>query len=498
MGLQLVSTRTGAAASPLEAVLRGIAPDGGLYMPEKLPRFSAREIKDMAALPYPALAARVIGAFFDEIPPADMLKMCTEAYAGFDAQGVAPLAGLDGDTYALELFHGPTLAFKDVALQLLPRLMAYAAQKTEAAQKVLILVATSGDTGKAALCGFADKEDTAICVFYPEHGVSDAQKLQMQTQTGRNVGVFALKGNFDDCQRGVKALMGDAAFCRALGERGYTLSSANSINFGRLVPQIAYYFSAYAALFAAGRIAFGDTINFAVPTGNFGNILAGWMAKRMGLPVGKLVGASNRNHVLDHFYRTGVYGAGLTLHPTTSPSMDILVSSNLERLLFALCGHDGARVSQWMQRQREGLDFSVGEDVMARMHEDFLWGWADDGEAAQAILANRDANGTILDPHTAVGMHVTREMQRRGALGGPTVLLCTASPYKFAADVLRALGETPTGAAHDVYALAARKGEQPPRAITELFDAAVCHDATLAPQDMAQAVLARLGVIEGE
>jgi len=490
--MQLISTRQGVEASPCQAVLRGLAPDGGLFVPEAIPHFSKEELTGLLKLPYPALAARVIGAFFDEIPSGTLLEMCEEAYASFAAEDVVPLRPIGDDTFALELFHGPTLAFKDVALQLLPLLLAYSAQHTKTAQKVLILVATSGDTGKAALCGFADKKDTAICVFYPESGVSDAQKLQMQTQQGNNVGVFAVKGNFDDCQRGVKRLMGDGDFVNTLCQKGYVLSSANSINFGRLVPQIAYYFKAYADLVHKGEVPFGDSVHFTVPTGNFGNILAGWMAKQMGLPVGKLIGASNRNHVLDIFYRTGVYKAGLTLVPTTSPSMDILISSNLERLLFALSGNDGERVQDWMQSQKEGRDFEVGDDVKKRLKEDFLWGWADDGEAGLEIKETFEQSGVLLDPHSAVGAKVTKELRQKGDLFGKTVLLCTASPYKFASDVRMAVCGEKADVKSDVNALSELLGQEPPKGITDLFDAKVLHDETLEAEDMKQAVLHRI------
>ncbi len=489
MGMQLTSTRQGFVATPFEAVLRGLAPDGGLYVPQTMPVFTNQALCEMVSLPYPELAARVIGAFFDDIPKEGMLGMAQAAYASFSAEDVVPLHPIDENTFALELFHGPTLAFKDVALQMLPLLMAYSARETGLARKVLILVATSGDTGKAALCGFADKKDTAIVVFYPETGVSEAQKLQMQTQTGGNIGVFALKGNFDDCQRGVKTLMGDVEFIKTLDENGYVLSSANSINFGRLVPQIAYYFYAYATLCRTNKIALGERINFTVPTGNFGNILAGWMAKQMGLPVCKLIGASNRNRVLSEFYRTGVYKAGLKLYATSSPSMDILVSSNLERLLFSLCGNDEKRVLGWMQSQREKQDFNVGEDVIKRLHEEFLWGWADDDVVANTIRQTYEANGILLDPHAAVGMRVTREQQQSGVIEGKTVLLCTASPYKFASDVLCALGGDGTDAKSDVMALSALTGTTPPKSITDLFDAPIRHNASLGQEEMKQAVL---------
>ena len=484
--MQLVSTRQGLCATPFEAVLCGLAQDGGLFVPQTFPVLAREQWAGFAGQPYDAISAAVLGQYF-AIPQQTLSRLTQQAYASFTDTKTVPLTHVHGDVYTLELFHGPTCAFKDIALQMLPLLLAYSAKQTGAAQKVLILVATSGDTGKAALCGFADKPDTAISVFYPNEGVSPAQRLQMATQTGQNVAVFAVEGDFDACQRAVKTLMGDASFAASAKEAGYTLSSANSINFGRLAPQIAYYFAAYAQLTEQGRIAAGEPVDFAVPTGNFGNILAGWYAKQMGLPVRKLIGASNRNNVLARFFDTGVYDAGGTLYRTTSPSMDILVSSNLERLLFELCGRDGQKVQQWMQLQKQGQPFDVGAEVLQRMHADFAWGWADDAAVAQTIARVYREDGVLLDPHTAVSMHVVDARQTDGV---PVVVLGTASPFKFAADVLSALGQTPCGQVQaDTEALAQLCGQAVPEPIAALFSQPVVHDTVLSADALQDAVL---------
>lgn len=484
--MQLVSTRQGLQATPFEAVLCGLAQDGGLFVPQSFPTLANEQWAGFSGRPYDEISAAVLGQFF-AIPQETLSLLTQQAYANFTDPKTVPLTHVHGDVYTLELFHGPTCAFKDIALQMLPLLLAYSAKETGAAEKVLILVATSGDTGKAALCGFADKPDTAISVFYPNDGVSPAQRLQMATQAGENVAVFAVEGDFDACQRAVKTLMGDAAFAARAKQAGYTLSSANSINFGRLAPQIAYYFAAYAQLMERGRIAAGDWVDFAVPTGNFGNILAGWYAKQMGLPVRKLIGASNRNNVLARFFDTGVYDAGETLYKTTSPSMDILVSSNLERLLFELCGRNGQKVQWWMQQQKQGEPFDVGADVMQRMHADFAWGWADDGAVAQTILRVYRQDGVLLDPHTAVSMHVVDAQKTDGV---PVVVLGTASPFKFAADVLDALGQTPVGQVQtDTEALAKLCGQAVPEPIAALFSQPILHEAVLRAETLKEAVL---------
>ncbi len=355
--MQMLSTRGAAAVSPSMAILRGLAPDGGLYVPAEFPSFTSEEIRSLAKVGYQERAAFVLGRFLPDFTAEELKGAIAGAYGtGFDCQAVAPIQKVGARAHALELWHGPTLAFKDMALQLLPYLLTLSGKKHGETREVFILVATSGDTGKAALEGFLDVPGTRCCVFYPDGGVSQAQRLQMVTTGGSNTHVIAVKGNFDDAQSGVKKIFSDPDFAKEMDAQGRVLSSANSINFGRLVPQIVYYFSAYADLLAEGAIEMGDRVNFCVPTGNFGDILAADYAQRAGLPVGRLICASNENNVLTDFIRTGVYDiSSRRFFKTISPSMDILISSNLERLLFELCSRDGARVAGLMgQLKAEG------------------------------------------------------------------------------------------------------------------------------------------------
>ena len=488
MAMRLISTRTGVEATPEQAVLCGLAPDGGLFVPAYFPKVSMEEIESYSDMPYAQVSAAVLGRFFDAIPKEQLLGMCQRAYASFSDERVVPIRPIEDRLYAMELYHGPTLAFKDVALQILPELMAYSAQNCGDGKKILILVATSGDTGKAALEGFCDKPGTAIAVFYPDDGVSPAQRLQMATQKGENVAVFALEGDFDACQRGVKTLMSDTAFLERLDRAGYALSSANSINFGRLAPQVAYYFYAYAQLRKAGEIQKGESVDFVVPTGNFGNILAGWYAKQMGLPVGKLVCASNENNVLSRFFASGTYAAGEVLHKTTSPSMDILISSNLERLLFELTGRDGALIRQWMQAQKIGQPFTVPEEMMRRAEADFAADWASDEQGAQAIRKVFERTGFVLDTHAAVGYCAYEATRSERA----TVLACTASPYKFAQDVLAALGQRGEDARDASNRLAEVTHTQVPQAITDLWQARILHEDCITQGQMEEAVCGRI------
>ncbi|QWT55203.1 threonine synthase [Christensenella sp. MSJ-20] len=486
--MQFFSTRGGEGVSPAEAVLMGIAPDGGLFIPEAFPQFSLSQIAKMARLSYPELSAQVIASFLTDFTYADILKVTREGYAAFSHSDTAPLVSIGDGLFGLELFHGPTLAFKDIALCVLPGLMRLSMEKLGQDKTVLILVATSGDTGKAALSGFTDKPGTAICVYYPKDGVSYAQKRQMITQKGKNVQTLGVEGDFDACQRGVKAIMGDPEMARLVGERGYAFSSANSINFGRLVPQVAYYFSSYVKLLSAGEIELGDQVDFIVPTGNFGNILAGWYAKQMGLPVGKLICASNRNNVLTKFFSDGVYRAGGTLHKTTSPSMDILVSSNLERLLYH-CTQDPDLVKAYMEDLAQGRDYAVGNALLNRFSEDFLAGWADDAAGAQAIGRAYRRGGYVLDPHSAIGRAVYEELP---ATGNKAVLVCTASPFKFSSDVLRALGREPQDDESAPYQLADVTGLKLPMPLIEALTAEPRLLDTCGAAEMGEALLAWL------
>ena len=425
-----------------EAILQGLAPDGGLYVPESFPLLDLQ-----ALLPFSAyeLFARVLSALLDDYPYEEMLEIVRAGYEGrFGTKDVTPLVEA-GDMHMLELFHGPTSAFKDVALSLLPRFITRAAQKQNVTDDIRVLTATSGDTGKAALAGFADVPGTSIAVFYPLGGVSEVQRLQMVTQTGANVRVCAVRGNFDDAQTGVKRIFSDAELNARLSARGVRLSSANSINLGRLAPQIAYYFKAYLDLVRKGGIAMGDKVNFTVPTGNFGDILAGDYARRMGLPVGRLVCASNENNVLADFIKTGVYDRRRVFRKTASPSMDILVSSNLERCLYHM-GGDAGLVRSMMRELSEKGFFEAPASLMENMRAVFSAGWADDAAAFSAIRTLYGETGYLMDTHTAVGRRVGSDYVRETGDHRPMVVLATASPFKFAEDVLKAVtGEARTG-----------------------------------------------------
>ena len=382
---------------------------------------------------------KVLGLFLEEFSAEELSAIAAASYAdNFDDPAVAPLRILDDDTAVLELWHGPTSAFKDMALQIMPRLLTASLRKNGEERTVSILVATSGDTGKAALEGFRDVPGTRIMVFYPRDGVSEIQRLQMATQEGGNVNVVAVNGNFDDCQTGVKKIFGDSTFAKELDGRGYFLSSANSINWGRLVPQVAYYFSAYCDMVNAGRIALGDPLDFCVPTGNFGNILAGWFAKKMGLPVGTFLCASNDNNVLTDFFATGVYDRNRPFYLTGSPSMDILVSSNLERLLYCVT-EDAAFVAECMAKLASKGRYEVPAAVMDRIRADFRGGFCRDAESREEI-ARRFREGVLMDTHTAVASRVLRRFREENGTDRPCVIVSTASPFKFGATVLSALG----------------------------------------------------------
>ena len=433
--MNLISTRNSGESIPaIAAVLKGIASDGGLFVPEVFPIITLDMFTELGKMPYYKVAARVLSAFFgfQDETAEDMTR---QAYARFDDREVVPIQKLGGKEYVIELFHGPTLAFKDMALQVLPRLMERALQNSE--QDVLILTATSGDTGKAALEGFCDVPRTRIATFYPEDGVARMQKLQMVTQEGENTYVCAVKGNFDDAQTAVKRLFADPAFEEEVAKKGYTLSSANSINFGRLCPQIAYYLYAYARLVAAGEIRLGEEVNIAVPTGNFGNILAAYYAKRMGLPVERLICASNKNTVLTDFFEGGVYSVNREFYKTMSPSMDILISSNLERLLFELYGRNPHYIQELMEELKENGRFTVDSNIKVRMSRDFYAGFTDEYPTMRTIKKMSDQYVYLMDPHTAVAQHVYEEYNKlMGADDTPTILAATASPFKFAEDVL--------------------------------------------------------------
>ena len=425
--------------SAAEAIVRGLAPDGGLFVPAELPQVGINDIAALCKKDYRGRAVEIMGKFLEEFSETELRDFVDAAYGdNFDVKEIAPLHFVDDKTAVLELWHGPTCAFKDMALQMLPHLLTASLKKCGEERTVCILVATSGDTGKAALEGFADVEGTKILVFYPHNGVSDVQELQMVTQSGKNVGVSAVYGNFDDAQTGVKKIFADREFAEELSERGYFLSSANSINWGRLLPQIVYYFSAYCDFVNSGKISCGSVIDFVVPTGNFGNILAGWYAKKMGLPVGKLICASNENNVLADFFDTGCYDRNRTFHTTISPSMDILVSSNLERLLYSVSG-DSDKVAEYMTKLSECGKYSVDEAIKADISENFEGGFCTDADTKAVIAKMFNDHGYLMDTHTAVAYHKLMECREKGS-EVPTVVVSTASPFKFCDSVLSALG----------------------------------------------------------
>ena len=433
--------------SAAEAIKMGLSRDGGLLTPETVPVMDKNFIKSLIPAPYPVRAAKVMSLYLDDYPEAELLSFAEAAYGAdrFDTPAAAPLRKVDDSTYCLELWHGPTSAFKDMALQMLPRLLSAALDKTGESKDACILVATSGDTGKAAMEGFDDVPRTSIMVFYPRDGVSEIQEAQMTTQEGANVGVCAVVGNFDDAQAGVKRIFSDESIRETLAERGTFLSSANSINWGRILPQVVYYISAYCDLLRDGLVL-GDKVNFCVPTGNFGDILAAYYAKRMGLPVGKLICASNRNNILTDFLRTGVYDRNREFFTTMSPSMDILVSSNLERLLYDLSGEDDAEVRGYMDGLAKTGKYEVSERIKTALDGLYWGGFCDEKGTSDTIGRYWKRYGYLIDTHTAVAADVLE--QYRAATGDNTIAVfaSTASPYKFCDSVLEAIGQTPQGA----------------------------------------------------
>jgi len=458
-----------------QAIAEGISPEGGLYVPSEFPALTAADIEMLLPLSYKERATRVLSRFLNDFTGDEVAECCTAAYGErFDTPAVAPLHDLGDGRYVQELWHGPTCAFKDMALQILPHLMRVSVGKTNPDEQIVILVATSGDTGKAALEGFKDAPNTKILVFYPVDGVSEMQRFQMITQEGDNVGVCAIRGNFDDAQTGVKAIFTDDAVKAKLAENGMRFSSANSINWGRLVPQIVYYISAYCDLVAEKKIQNGDPINVVVPTGNFGNILACYYAKRMGLPVNKLICASNRNRVLTDFFETGVYDCNRPFYTTTSPSMDILVSSNLERLLYHLSGNNSAEISELMNSLKAEKKYTVSDAVRTAVQQQFVGGCADDKQVAETIKSLFDESGYLCDTHTAVAVTVYENYRRNTGDTTPTVIASTASPYKFAPAILEALGGAESETPYEQLAeLNQKTGLKIPQPLGSLRDKAV-------------------------
>ncbi len=485
--MDFISTRNrGRVVSGAEAVVKGLSDEGGLFVPALFPNVTEAEIKAMAKMTYSERAALVIGKFLPELK--DLSEYTEKAYSRFDGDP-APVVKLDEGMFMLELWHGPTHAFKDIALTLLPHLMTGSKAVTGERTRTLILVATSGDTGKAALEGFRDVSGTDVIVFYPSGGVSELQKLQMITQKGDNVFVSAINGNFDDAQTAVKKIFTDNTVADELKQYGYALSSANSMNFGRLVPQIAYYFSAYVDLMDAGEIEYGDEVNFCVPSGNFGNILAGYYAKRMGLPIGKLICASNRNNVLTDFIGSGKYTAKRKFYKTTSPSMDILVSSNLERLVFELSGRDDVLTADRMKSLQETGTYSITDAELFEMRRTFWAEWANEEEVKDTIGYELDEDGYIIDTHTAVAKCVTDKYYEENDDDRPVVVVSTASPYKFAADVYSAIGGKPNPDPFKTIEMLEEETALPvPDSITELKNLPKRFTGVIEPSDAKQAV----------
>ncbi len=476
-----------------EAIKEGLAPDGGLYIPCEIPALTHDDLAALAKMSYEDRAAYVLAKFLDDYDREGLTADCHAAYStekfaevsgeNYLSGGAAPLYALDDNTYVLELWHGPTAAFKDMALQIMPRLLSRALKMTEEQRTAHILVATSGDTGKAALEGYSDVDGVKITVFYPVDGVSRMQKLQMTTTLGGNVYVAAVDGNFDDAQNGVKAIFGDASLADKANENGFFFSSANSINWGRLAPQIVYYVSAYLDLMNSGKIAHGEKVNVCVPTGNFGNIFAAYIAREMGIPIAKLLCASNSNNVLTDFIDTGVYDRTREFHKTISPSMDILISSNLERLL-SVCG--GAELTEALMAELKADGrYTAPASLMEKIRADFAGYCLSEDETRETIRAIFDRHAYLIDTHTAVGMGAVKKYREETGDNTPVILASTASPYKFAADVCDALGLNP---GEDIEAilntLSAHTSTDIPKPLIAPLSLPVRFTETIAPAEM--------------
>ena len=475
-----------------EAVKMGLSRDGGLLTPTEIPQIDEAFLNSLVHAWYQERAAKIMGLYLTDYTQDELMTFAENAYGTdkFDTDAVAPVRTVDETTHCLELWHGPTSAFKDMALQMLPQLLSAALRKTGEDKTVCILVATSGDTGKAAMEGFADVPQTKILVFYPKDGVSTVQEAQMVTQEGDNVGVCAVVGNFDDAQSGVKRIFSDVDIRNTLAGRGYVLSSANSINWGRILPQVVYYISAYCDLLRDGKITMGQKVNFCVPTGNFGDILAAYYAKRMGLPVGKLICASNRNDVLTDFLRTGVYDRNRPFHTTMSPSMDILVSSNLERLLFDLSGENDAEVRGYMDALAKDGKYEVSDAIKTKLAEQYWGGFCGEEGTAATIAEYYRKHGYLIDTHTAVAVNVMEQYRAATGDEAVTVFVSTASPYKFCNHVLTAIGETPAGDGMELLdQLHEVSGVPVPKRLAALKGKARRFDLTAEKQNMENVVL---------
>ena len=469
-----------------DAVVQGLAPDGGLYVPVDFPK-PVYDLEKLIQLPYQQLAKTILQWFFDHYPEDQLADGTTKAYADqWDDDSIAPLSREKAGFNYLELYHGPTLAFKDIALQMLPQLMTKAVKLNGVNRDIVILTATSGDTGTASMHGFSNVDGTQVIVFYPDGGVSPVQLKQMLSQPGQNLTAVAVKGNFDDAQTEVKHIFNDHAFNQRLIDNGYQFSSANSMNIGRLVPQVVYYFAAYGQLVKQDKIKFGDAVNFTVPTGNFGDILAGWYAKKLGLPVNKLICASNENNVLTDFFKTGKYDRRREFHLTSAPAMDILVSSNLERLLFDVYDEDAPAVKNLMEQLQNDGFYQVASSAKEKLDQAFAAGFATQAQVASEIKYVYETSGYLIDPHTAVGSFVARQYQKNSDDQTPMVIVSTASPYKFPETVYHAL----TGQDTQQQGLPAIKqlhdlvGGELTAGVKELFDHQPRKESLVAPDEM--------------
>ena len=495
MELMYQSTRSeDTKVTASQAILKGLADDGGLFVPVSIPKLDV-SLEDVSKMTYQETAYEVMKLFFTDFTEAE-LKTCIErAYdSKFDTKEIAPLVK-KSDAYYLELFHGATIAFKDMALSILPHLLTTSAKKNNIKNEIVILTATSGDTGKAALAGFADVEGTSIIVFYPKNGVSKIQERQMVTQKGANTKVVGITGNFDDAQSGVKAMFNNKELAKVMDEHGYQFSSANSINIGRLVPQVVYYVYSYTRLLANGDIKAGEKVNFVVPTGNFGNILAAFYAKNMGVPVGKLICASNENKVLYDFFETGVYDRNREFILTSSPSMDILISSNLERLIFRIAGDDAKKTADMMDALKTTGKYTITDDMKAKL-ADFTGGWTSEEDTAKEIKRVYDETGYVMDTHTAVASSVYHTYKENTNDDTKTIIASTASPYKFGTSVMSAIDKKYEGM--DDFALidelCKTSGVKIPNAVEEIRTAPVLHDTVCETEDMQKTVEKILGL----
>lgn len=489
--MKFVSTRGGEKVTAAQAIVNGLAANGGLYVPEKFPAVSLEEISALTELDYAERAAKILIKFLDSFDEKELLSFCEEAYSKFEKGDPAPLVKIDDDVYMLELWHGPTCAFKDMALTLLPHLLRKASDLCGIKEEILILVATSGDTGKAALEGFKDIKGIKIAVFYPSEGVSKIQKLQMATQEGSNVDVVAVKGDFDDCQSAVKEIFSSAECAELLKKKKTVLSSANSINFGRLVPQIVYYFSAYADLLSSGQIELGEEIDFAVPTGNFGNALAGYYAKKMGLPVRRIHCASNENKIVADFLATGVYDMNRELLKTTSPSMDILLSSNLERLIFEASGRNSKLTAQRMNSLKKDRKYEITAEELENIAETFDGGFADEETSVEAMYSVFEDVGYTMDTHTGCAMKVAMDwFDKHKKEEIQTVIVSTANPYKFPQDVLYAVtGNDVKDSFKGIKRLHAATAMAVPKCLSGLKEKPVRFSKTLEPKKLFDEIL---------